>query len=110
MTSTTHKATHTPGPWIITNDTPRHTIRANGKELKGYCVANVDSLVDAKFIVRACNSHAAMLEALKGLDLTCQFDHLNPCTLSKVPGKHWGGADACQNCKAKAAIAQATQE
>lgn len=35
----------------------------------------------------------------------CQFDVLNPCWDGRpddVPGKHWGGGDACPACAAEA--------
>lgn len=52
-------STHTPGPWTTRKD---GTIESKD----GETVASfVDQPGDAAFIVRACNSHEAMLEALK---------------------------------------------
>lgn len=56
----------------------------------------------------------------RGQDLIyCQFDALNPCwepvaTAYRVdgwsrehgPGKHWGGDDACDGCRLRAALAR----
>lgn len=41
----------------------------------------------------------------------CQCDVLNACWDNRpddVPGKHWGGGDACPECNLRAAIAGAT--
>ena len=38
----------------------------------------------------------------------CRFDPLNPCWNNRpndVAGIHWGGADACEICAARAALA-----
>jgi hypothetical protein len=53
-----------------------------------------------------------MLAALKGLDLRCWADVLNPCwdnRPSDIAGEHWGGVGkACPACNARAAIAKAS--
>ena len=63
---------HTPTPWIV--DPGTVTIHAQNP-INGSCIASVlgtgdedsdqVSLADAEFIVRACNSHEALLEAAK---------------------------------------------
>lgn len=46
-----------------------------------------------------------MFEALAGMDLRCRFDPLNPCSLSREPGKHWGGGESCPECRGAVALA-----
>lgn len=63
-------STHTPGPWEVsysTNFPDQQTIQAVGSDR---ILALIDcndeqDEANAAFIVRACNSHEAMLEALK---------------------------------------------
>lgn len=64
-------------------------------------------LANATLIVRRVNQGPAfelMMVAAQGMDLDCLCDVLNPCILSNEPGKHWGGGDACSNCKMRAAL------
>lgn len=38
---------------------------------------------------------------------TCQADPLNPCWDNRptdVAGEHWGGGEACANCKTRAGV------
>ena len=53
---------HTPIPW--TQDRPQGKIIVDCQSLE---VATAYDVIDAAFIVRACNSHAALVQALKGL-------------------------------------------
>lgn len=68
----TKKAAHTPGPWRLSENryvwSPNKNciatvhMMADGKRNSEL---EVESLANAKFIVRACNSHEALLEAAK---------------------------------------------
>lgn len=51
-----------------------------------------------------------LLAALRGLDLACTTDVLNPCWNNRpadVAGQHWSGVKACAACIGRAAIAKA---
>lgn len=100
--------THTPGPWIATE---YHDARDNshGFEIGGHpdhnaglsaCVCSgPDCEANAAFIVRACNSHAELLAALK-LAATMQ----EPA--DKIGRMIWSGHMAT----IRAAIARATAQ
>jgi len=64
--------THTPGPWIATQafyeGWPRDTYCV--ETANHICVCHKVKEVDAAFIVRACNSHADLLAALKQIKHT----------------------------------------
>lgn len=53
---------HTPIPWSVDHNCTSFIIDADG-----VTVAQVEDDADAEFIVRACNSHDDLLEALKEL-------------------------------------------
>lgn len=103
-------AKHTPGPWLLHVDEPEYFAEIGGAD--NYTVAQFDlatgpaELANAVLISQA----PTMFEALCGLSkrglLRCRHDVLNPCTLSKVPGKHWSGmGEACDECRATLAMA-----
>lgn len=75
----TQETKHTPTPWQV-SDKPRHgdvvikTMQPNGVYHVAYVTDDCDELYqidevakrkNAEFIVRACNSHYALVEALK---------------------------------------------
>jgi hypothetical protein len=58
--------THTPGPWVAKSGHNQTILGPNGEALAFTSFGkNIDDKTNAAFIVRACNSHEAMLEALK---------------------------------------------
>ena len=99
---------HTPGPWSIfdQHDATRINIRGPNEEFVADCadgfysdetddwVMADESLPNAAFIVRACNNHDALLEALK------QAVEWDGCDSE--------GVDAVWLEQARAAIAAAT--
>ena len=120
---------HTPGPWRAGRTVdygdfePEHikiTAVHHSPEWAGqkarknvahvyYGQTKAEQLANARLIAAG----PELLAALKGLDLRCQADHLNPCWDGReadVPGQHWGGeGKSCAPCTARAAIAKATE-
>lgn len=118
---------HTPGPWRVDPARPTNVIGprrdVRGRvypAAPGNIVAFVardgfasdrpeagTDLADARLIAAA----PELLEAARRSALdTCRADPLNPCFDGRpgdVPGRHWGGGDACAPCTARAAIAKA---
>jgi len=68
---------------------------------------------DAEVLTKAANLHEELLLALgRAADrlAQCSNDILNPCwddRADDVPGKHWGGGQACAFCTAAASLAKA---
>lgn len=85
------EAAHTPTPYVVSkqyrsNDQLPHywdvcTVREDGADTVYETVAENLSEQDAAFIVRACNSHAALVEALKAI----LNDHAK-CVACEQPG------------------------
>lgn len=81
-------STHTPGPWA-------HNTVTNTVYVKGRIIAKVkdpdikhmteEDIVNATFIVRACNAHEELLEALRGLLKEEEGQHSVGCKES-APG------------------------
>lgn len=95
---------HSPLPWrtLLPNDTL--IVSATGVEtaqtLGDYHAGDADVMeADAAFIVRACNSHHDLLEALR------YYASPEAWTVNQVEG-----ADGDYGAKARAAIAKATGE
>jgi hypothetical protein len=62
------QAAHTPTPWKDYRGKPISggaEIWAKGERGTSFCVADTAKVTDAAFIIRACNSHAALVEALE---------------------------------------------
>jgi hypothetical protein len=68
-TTTAVKPTHTPTPWTVEEGTQPHTLAiVNDYESKTISVAmhdNAEDKANAAYIVRAVNSHEALLEIAK---------------------------------------------
>ena len=62
---------HTPTPWRFQerdNDKMIPTVCIDGTGRRGWnCIGRSFTLPDAAFIVQACNSHADLIEALRGM-------------------------------------------
>lgn len=70
-----------------------------------------DLLTAARAVVALTYDEARNADHERAPKLYCQYDVLNPCWDNRpddVPGKHWGGGDACPECNLRAAIAKAT--
>lgn len=70
-----------------------------------------DLLMAARAVVAMTYHEAREADRRMSPKLYCQCDLLNPCWDNRpddVPGKHWGGGDACSHCNLRAAIAKAT--
>ena len=103
----TTKTAHTPGPWSYARrgtigDWSIHgPLFVSGEEDKEFRVGVAHDIyheADAAFIVRACNSHAAMLEALKAQhdaidQLFAMLIDAKPGFLPSQSGQPW---EACQ--------------
>lgn len=61
----TMKTQHTPGPWHVEKACGRYELWPKDKGEPHCYVGTVQTSDDAKFIVRACNNHHALLEALQ---------------------------------------------
>lgn len=87
MTPTAPRPTHTPGPWmsfdsgtkVITCDSESLLI-ASLEECEVETVA--ERKANAEFIVRACNSHEELVEALRDLLQVIATDELIPESVS----------------------------
>ena len=91
---------HTPTPWDL--QTLRVSLVPVMIRVNGY--TKETAAANAAFIVRACNSHAQLLDALNGLFEHCAMVH-----------KCWGDGDNTKEAAAaikagEAAIASATKE
>ena len=91
---------HTPTPWDL--QTLRVSLVPVMIRVNGY--TKETAAANAAFIVRACNSHAQLLDALNGLFEHCAMVH-----------KCWGDGDNTKEADAaikagEAAIASATKE
>lgn len=65
-------AAHTPTPWLCASDSPEIHTPADASSPVGWHIAHINGgqsfderMANAAFIVRACNSHAALVEALR---------------------------------------------
>ena len=75
-TARTGQAAHTPTPWIIASQIAGEGIwiESEGDEPEEICKVSAETTgekeakANAAFIVRACNSHAALVEALELVD------------------------------------------
>lgn len=110
----------TPGPWITWNDDLtepwREDVVTEGDRV---LIASVrvappigETSGNAALIAAAPELLQVAISLIETQGGKCLFDVLNPCTLSKVPGKHWGSeqdnpVEACCVCQAKLAIAKA---
>ena len=93
----TQETKHTPTPWEVeTNPNIKIYIRAGTKEICHMCEGDLYGRpdVNAAFIVRACNSHDALVEALKALldnadtppEPNCSCHIYTPCSDCVVYG------------------------
>ena len=62
------KTQHTPTPWILRNN----VIQYQDKDEIDWTVTTCRIIKDAQFIVRACNAHDELVEALK---IACDIQH-----------------------------------
>lgn len=70
----------------------------------------IDLLKAARPLVAMTFDEARAAEDIGQSLLYCRRDVLNPCFSNRpqdVPGKHWGGGEACPECNLRAAIAVA---
>ena len=107
---------HTPGPWIYSyNALGELSVESNNAESGFYRITVLgvepdtteEDEANARLIAEAPN----LLKELKRLTATdgCHYDQLNPCWNNRptdIPGRHWGGGNACPICSALAAIAK----
>ena len=72
---------HTPGPW--NHNVDAGCIEADGRMIADIGFVAVKAVANGNFIVQACNSHDALLEACKGLLMriaiaAIDHDHIMP--------------------------------
>jgi hypothetical protein len=98
---------HTPTPWILSGNMgaiySMSPEASHGGVADRVCRCGPEGLANAAFIVRACNCHEELLEALRGC-LTA-LDNVN-----KVGGDTSRDTYIIQAMEARAALVRATQE
>lgn len=78
MSTNKASAPHTPVPWTVEPGLRQRILAPNGEPVALPCSGTTVSAPDnARFIVRACNAHEELLEALKGLVESINLRPLN---------------------------------
>ena len=66
MTDTKEQVKHTPTPWAVGANP--FTVRGHSRKIEVCAMTNaVDGMANARFIVRACNSHEELVGALRSV-------------------------------------------
>lgn len=93
---------HTPTPWNY--DADKHHIVSNSKFLVARMEGKLFGPANAAFIVRACNSHEALVEALEAMEKAC--DEWAAEFTQKKRAMNWGIVNDAY-CKATTALSLA---
>lgn len=97
-------------PPIIDRINADHRANQAGVVLPHTSAMNSNLLMAARKVVAMTFAEARAAEDQGGRLLYCQYDALNPCFDNRpddVPGKHWGGGDACPECNLRSLVAKA---
>ena len=90
---------HTPTPWNVVTHNGVSLIDGDADRIG----VNVEAPANAAFIVRACNSHDALVKALEALHIEMDAFRQN-AEVSDNTKRHW--AKACDEARAALALAK----
>ena len=99
---------HTPLPWVVTADGMIFHESANDLLADTFPMLEGDQMANAEFIVRACNAHYEMLEALRNFETAYSDDDLLQLSKTESGMGEISPYRANAYIQVRAAIAKAT--